>query len=418
VTGHFGNGIAIAIIYAALVPSLFGPNWARGLSFATVQTIMNVWLLLYPLLGLSIAGLEAGCAPAVISLVRHYFFILPAIFLLRVDTGEEAGQSPVSRAAGISTVSTLLIAITLIFSGQDVSASSPNTQVSHKTVQVNGVEVFYRQAGTVGNPTLLLLHGFPTSSHMFRNLLRDLGDDYYLVAPDYPGFGNSEQPSMEEFDYSFDNLAHLLEGFTEALELDRYRIYLMDYAAPIGFRLAAKYPERVDTLIIQNGNAYEEGLREFWDPIRVYWKEPTAENAAPLAGFISPEGVKWQYTHGVRNPDTISPDNWNVDLRHLTREGNPQIQLKLFHSYQTNVPLYPEWQQYFREHQPPALIVWGKNDYIFPAEGAHPYKQDLETLEFHLLDTGHFALEEDGAVITQRIREFLTRHVVHPVAAK
>jgi pimeloyl-ACP methyl ester carboxylesterase len=185
----------------------------------------------------------------------------------------------------------------------------------------------------------------------------------------------------------------------------------MDYGAPVGYRLAANNPDKVQALIVQNGNAYEEGLREFWDPIRVYWTEPSAANAEPLAGFISPEGVKWQYTHGVRDEALISPDNWNVDMRHLQREGNPAIQLALFYDYQNNVPHYPAWQAYFREHQPPTLIVWGQNDYIFPAEGAHPYKRDLENLEFHLLDTGHFALEEDGQVIAGLIRGFLNRQL-------
>jgi len=280
-------------------------------------------------------------------------------------------------------------------------------QTLHKTTVVNGQEIFYREAGPVNAPTILLLHGFPTSSHMFRNLIPALADRFHLVAPDYPGFGNSAQPSMEAFEYSFDNLAALVEAFVDQLGIEQYSLYLMDYGAPIGFRLAAKHPQRVQSLIVQNGNAYEEGLREFWDPIRAYWKERTPENALPLAGFISPEGVKWQYTHGVRNEETISPDNWNVDLRHLTREGNPDIQLALFYDYQNNVPHYPAWQAYFREHQPPTLIVWGKNDYIFPAEGAHPYKRDLKNLEFHLLDTGHFALEEDGELIAKRIRRFL-----------
>jgi len=200
-----------------------------------------------------------------------------------------------------------------------------------------------------------------------------------------------------------------MEVFIAEQGIERYSLYLMDYGAPIGFRLAAKHPEQVQSLIIQNGNAYKEGLREFWDPIRKYWNERSAENAEPLAGFISPEGVKWQYTHGVRNAERISPDNWNVDLRHLTREGNPEIQLALFYDYQNNVPHYPAWQAYFRKHQPPTLIVWGKNDTIFPAEGAHPYKRDLNNLEFHLLDTGHFALEEDGPIIAEKIRQFLNK---------
>jgi len=242
---------------------------------------------------------------------------------------------------------------------------------------------------------------------MFRNLMPALADEFHVVAPDYPGFGNSAQPSMEEFDYTFDRLADVIEKFTEKLELAPYSIYLMDYGAPVGFRLATRHPDRVHTLIVQNGNAYEEGLREFWDPIKTYWKERTPENAEPLKEFITPDGVKWQYTHGVRNVEHISPDNWNVDLRHLTREGNPAIQLALFYSYGSNPPLYRKWQEYFRKHQPPTLIVWGKNDYIFPEEGAHPYKQDLKNLEFHLLDTGHFALEEDGDVIVDLTRKFL-----------
>jgi pimeloyl-ACP methyl ester carboxylesterase len=286
------------------------------------------------------------------------------------------------------------------------------TQTLHKTINIDGVEIFYREAGPVDAPTILLLHGFPTSSHMFRNLIPALSGQYHVVAPDYPGFGNSAQPALETFDYTFDNLAKVMEQFVVALGIEKYSLYLMDYGAPIGFRLAAKHPEQVQSLIVQNGNAYEEGLREFWDPIRVYWKDRTPKNAEPLAGFISHDGVKWQYTHGVRNVDTISPDNWNVDLRHLSREGNPAIQLALFYDYQNNVPHYPEWQAYFRKHQPPALIVWGKNDYIFPAEGAHPYKRDLKNLEFHLLDTGHFALEEDGQEIADTIRTFLNKQGV------
>jgi pimeloyl-ACP methyl ester carboxylesterase len=281
-------------------------------------------------------------------------------------------------------------------------------QTQFRTVMVDGIEIAYREAGSRNAPTILLLHGFPTSSHMFRNLIPALSDRFHVIAPDYPGFGNSSQPSIDEFDYTFDSLADITQQFVDELGLKRYSLYLMDYGAPIGFRLAVRHPERIDSLIVQNGNAYVEGLREFWDPIRKYWKERTPENAQPLAGFISPEGVKWQYTHGVRNESVISPDNWNVDLRHLTRAGNPEIQLALFYDYQNNVPHYPEWQAYFRKHQPPTLIVWGKNDYIFPAEGAHPYKRDLKNLDFHLLDTGHFALEEDGEQIAKLIRQFLS----------
>jgi pimeloyl-ACP methyl ester carboxylesterase len=288
------------------------------------------------------------------------------------------------------------------------TAVAAQNDVLYKTIEIDGVEIFYREAGSPEAPTLLLLHGFPTSSHMFRELIEDLKGDYHLVAPDYPGFGNSEQPPIEEFEYTFDHFARIVEQFTEELELDSYSLYLMDYGAPVGFRVATAHPERVDSLIIQNGNAYDEGLLEFWDPIRTYWADRTAANAEPLTGFITPAGVEWQYTHGVRDPATISPDNWNNDLRHLTREGNPSIQLQLFYDYGTNPGHYPAWQAYFREHQPRTLIVWGKNDFIFPAEGAFPYQRDLNDVDFHLLDTGHFALEEDGDIIAAHIARFLS----------
>ncbi|MFT5437556.1 MAG: pimeloyl-ACP methyl ester carboxylesterase [Saprospiraceae bacterium] len=279
----------------------------------------------------------------------------------------------------------------------------------YKSVEVKGTDIFYREAGRKDAPTLLLLHGYPTSSHMFRNLIAELSDSYHLIAPDYPGYGNSEQPPMAEFDYTFDNMALVVEDLLEQLDVDRYSIYLMDYGAPIGFRIAAKYPERVESLIVQNGNAYEEGLRDFWVPIKKYWNDYTVENGEPLEGFHAPDGLKWQYTHGVQNTEAISPDNWKIDLQHLTRQENAKIQLAMFYDYRTNVPLYPSWQEYFRKYQPPTLIVWGKNDYIFPAEGAHPYKRDLKNLEFHLLDTGHFALEEKGKEIANYIRNFLVK---------
>jgi pimeloyl-ACP methyl ester carboxylesterase len=323
------------------------------------------------------------------------------------------------KISNIKTQWLLTIALVLTTASLPLLAEASQTQqTTHKTITVDGVEVFYREAGPKDAPTILLLHGFPTSSHMFRNLIPALSDRFHLLAPDYPGFGNSAQPGLDEFDYSFDGLAQLMKGFLEAKGVKQYSVYLMDYGAPIGFRLAANNPESVQALIVQNGNAYTEGLAEFWDPIRLYWNEPSAENAEPLAGFTSPDGVKWQYTHGVRDVTTISPDNWNVDLRHLQREGNPAIQLALFYDYQNNVPHYPEWQTYFREHQPPTLLVWGQNDYIFPADGAHPYKRDLQNLEFHLLDTGHFALEEDGQVIADLIRDFLKRELVDTAVAK
>lgn len=292
------------------------------------------------------------------------------------------------------------------------SAHAEEASVKYQSININGVNIFYREAGSQQNPTLVLLHGFPTSSHMFRNLISELSNEFHLIAPDYPGFGNSEQPDIQSFEYSFDNLSHLVNSLLEELQINQYSLYVMDYGAPIGYRIAHRHPDRVQALIIQNGNAYKEGLREFWDPIKKYWKNNSHENAEPLAKFITPEGVKWQYTHGVRSEEKISPDNWNNDLIHLSRNGNPNIQLQLFYDYQSNVPLYPAWQEYFRTHQPPTLIVWGKNDYIFPSEGAYPYKKDLKNIDFHLLDTGHFALEEDGSVIAQYIRNFMNKRVL------
>jgi len=279
---------------------------------------------------------------------------------------------------------------------------------TYRMIAIDGLDIFYREAGSRSNPTILLLHGFPTSSHMFRNLMSAFADRFHLVALDYPGYGNSSMPTVDEFDYTFDRLAEIVEKFITVVNLKRYSLYVMDYGVPIGYRIAAKYPDRVEALIVQNGNAYEEGLREFWDPIKAYWQERSPENANKLRPFFTLETTKWHYTHGVRNPEAISPDTWNMDQLFFDRPGNVEIQLALFYSYGTNPPLYPQWQEYFRKYQPPALIVWAKNDYIFPAEGAYPYKRDLNDVEFHLLDTGHFALEEDGETIANYIRQFLT----------
>ena len=282
---------------------------------------------------------------------------------------------------------------------------------SYKTVTIEGLDIFYREAGSPDDPTILLLHGFPTSSHMFRNLIQVLSDRFHLVAPDYPGYGNSSMPSVEEYDYTFDGFAEIIDSFTEKLGLHKYSLYVMDYGAPVGYRLAVKRPERVESLIVQNGNAYEEGLREFWDPIKAYWKEKSKENGDVLRNsLLTIEATKWQYTNGVRYPETIAPENWFHDQYLMDRPGNKDIQLQLFYDYGSNPPLYPDWQAYFREFQPPTLIAWGKNDYIFPEEGAHPYKRDLKNIEFHILDTGHFALEEDGDKIAHLITCFLAKH--------
>lgn len=319
-----------------------------------------------------------------------------------------------------SVLSMIFLAGVIIFGS--FSFAEPDTYVEdllraerpqptlHKTVEVEGVHIFYREAGDPTKPTIVLLHGYPTSSHMFRNLITDLSVRYHVLAPDYPGFGRSEQPPMKDFEYSFDKFAKIVEGFLKLKQVDKFSIYLMDYGAPVGFRIAAAHPNSIEALIIQNGNAYEEGLKDFWIPIKKYWNEYTLENGKALEGFHSPDGLKWQYTHGTQDSTKISPDNWNIDLRHLQRQENNDIQLALFYDYRTNVPLYPEWQEYFRNYQPPTLIVWGKNDYIFPADGAYPYKRDLKNLEFHLLDTGHFALEEKGDEIASYILKFLKKN--------
>lgn len=283
--------------------------------------------------------------------------------------------------------------------------------VHYRTITVDGVDVFYREAGPRDAPVLLLLHGFPTSSHMFRNLIPQLADRYRVIAPDYPGYGHSSMPALGEFEYTFAHMARVMEQFTQALGLTRYTLYVQDYGAPIGFRLAVQHPERVEALIVQNGNAYEEGLSEFWDPIRALWREPSEQHRAAVRAFLEPEATRWQYTHGVSDSTRISPDTWTVDQRLLERPGNKEIQLAMVYDYRTNVPLYPEFQAYFRAHQPPTLIVWGRNDMIFPAAGALAYRRDLENAELHLLDTGHFALEEKGDEIAQLIRAFLERRL-------
>jgi pimeloyl-ACP methyl ester carboxylesterase len=282
----------------------------------------------------------------------------------------------------------------------------------YKTIEVEGLEIFYREAGPETAPTIILLHGFPTSSHMFRNLIPALSDKFHVVAPDYPGYGYSSMPKVDEFDYTFDRIAEVIDSFIEKLGLKKYSLYVFDYGAPVGFRIAAKHPERVEALIVQNGNAYDEGLLDFWKPIRAYWKDKTKENADVLKNsLLTIEATKWQYTNGFRNPETIAPDNWVHDQYLMERPGNKDIQLQLFYDYRSNPPLYPQWQAYFREYQPPTLIAWGKNDYIFPGEGAFPYKRDLKNIEFHLLDTGHFALEEDGDLIASLIRDFLKKNL-------
>ncbi len=283
-------------------------------------------------------------------------------------------------------------------------------RVRYETERIDGMEIFYREAGTPGQPQLVLLHGFPTSSHMFRDLIRELGDDFHIIAPDFPGYGMSSAPAHDEYEYTFDNLAGVVNELLERKGFDNYVLYVMDYGAPVGYRIATTHPDRVAGFVVQNGNAYVEGLSDFWDPIRAYWASGGQEERDALRAFLTIDATKWQYLTGVRNAEVISPDNWQVVQPLLDRPGNQEIQLDLFYDYRTNPELYPQWQAYFRQYQPPMLIAWGANDPIFPESGAHPYLRDLPNAELHVLDTGHFALEEDGELIASLIRDFMRRH--------
>jgi pimeloyl-ACP methyl ester carboxylesterase len=281
----------------------------------------------------------------------------------------------------------------------------------HRSETIDGVKVFYREAGPKDAPTFLLLHGFPTSSHMFRNLIPALADRYRVIAPDYPGYGQSDAPDHKSFAYTFDHYAALIDVLLERLGVKRFAMYLMDYGAPVGWRLALKHPDQVTALVIQNGNAYDEGLKAFWDPIKKYWQDGADESRNALRKLLTLETTIFQYTDGVSDKSRVSPDNWIHDQALLDRPGNQEIQLDMFYDYRTNLPLYPKVQAWLRERQPPALIVWGKNDFIFPADGAHPYKRDLKDLEFHLIDSGHFLLEDKPDELFPLIHDFLDRKV-------
>ncbi len=288
----------------------------------------------------------------------------------------------------------------------------PDSAVTrHRMATVDGVGIFYREAGPKDGPVLVLLHGFPSSSHMFRNLIPALSDRYRVIAPDYPGFGQSAAPDRARFDYSFARFAELMDGLLGQLGIARYALYVMDYGAPVGFRLALRHPERVSALIVQNGNAYEEGLRDFWKPLKAYWADGSAQNRNALRAGLTLEATKWQYLEGVRDPSRVSPDNWVHDQALLDRPGLDEIYLDLFKDYGGNVALYPRFQAFFRERRPPTLIAWGQNDVIFPAEGARPYLRDIPDAELHLLDTGHFALEDKGDEIAALMRDFLARRL-------
>lgn len=322
------------------------------------------------------------------------------------------------KAAAGPALAVLLAAASPVFAGPSAAPASlaqvEGPVVRYRTVEVDGVPIFYREAGPIDAPVLLLLHGFPTSSHMYRDLIPRLADRYRVIAPDYPGFGQSGAPDRTAFAYTFDHYAEVIAAFTDRIGVDRYGLYVMDYGAPVGFRLATSRPDRVTALIVQNGNAYDEGIGEFWNPLKAYWASDSAADREALRPATLPEGNRWQYTHGVPDDrvDRLSPDAWTMDQAGLNRPGNQEIQLDLFHDYRTNLPLYPHWQAWMRDRRPPTLVMWGRNDQIFLVAGARAFARDNPDAEIHELDTGHFALETHSPEIAALIRDFLGRKLV------
>ena len=283
--------------------------------------------------------------------------------------------------------------------------------IRFKTIDVDGLKLFYREAGDPARPTVLLLHGFPSASHMFRDLIPELADHFHVVAPDFPGFGMTEQPARDRFTYSFDNIGTVIGRLTEVMGLEKFALYVFDYGAPVSFRLALQHPERITAIVTQNGNFYLDGLSDAWAPIRAYWKEPTQANRDALRGFLTPATTLFQYTHGVADPTLVSPDGRNLDDFYLSRPGNDEIQLDLLLDYQSNVALYDRVQAYLRDHKPPVLAMWGRNDPFFIPPGAEAFRRDVPSVDIRFVDSGHFALETHAKEIGAAMREFLARHI-------
>ncbi len=313
----------------------------------------------------------------------------------------------------------LLLVLLIVACQQNVEEKSDTTTVTtaqtvlkeqatkFKSIDINGVNIAYREAGNPDNPTIVLLHGFPSSSQQYRKVLNELSDEFYLIAPDYPGFGNSDFPSPDEYQYTFDNLAKTIDAFLEKKVLNSYALMIQDFGAPVGFRIATAHPERITAIINQNGNAYEEGLGKAWKDIRVLWVNRTLETEKAILPAFSLEGLKWQYTHGTRNIENVNPDNWQLDYLRLSRPNAHNAAFDLLYDYQNNLTLYPTWQQYLRDNQPPLLVVWGKNDEFFPESGAAAFKKDVNNIDYNIFNTGHFALEEDGTEIISKMRAFM-----------
>ncbi|RZJ83077.1 MAG: alpha/beta hydrolase [Chryseobacterium sp.] len=299
--------------------------------------------------------------------------------------------------------------------GTSSKAIDKSKSMTHKhptlfrTIEIDGINIAYREAGNPKKPTIVLLHGFPSSSHQYRKVLSQLSDDFHLIAPDYPSFGNSDFPLASEYEYTFDNIAKTMDAFLEKKKIDSYALMIQDYGAPVGFRIATAHPERVTAIINQNGNAYLEGLGEAWTGIRALWKDRNPETEKAILPAFSLDGLKWQYTHGTRNIETINPDTWHLDYLRLSRPNAHKVNMDLFFDYQNNLKLYPKWQRYLRDNQPPLLIVWGKNDEFFPESGAVAFKKDVKEIDYNIYDTGHFALEEDGEEIIEKIRIFMKK---------
>ncbi len=315
----------------------------------------------------------------------------------------------------IKTLFITFLASLIVLTGTNAKAEDIYERVRYGTEKVDNLDIFFRESGNPNTtkPTLVLLHGFPHSSHQYREVLAALGDEFHLIAPDYPGFGDSSFPTVKEYTYTFDNIAETMDKFLIQRGINNYVLMIQDYGAPIGFRIATKHPEKVAGFVVMNGNAYEEGIAEAgWGPVLKYWKNKTPElEKTIIENVFSDEGLKWQYTHGTRNPDSINPDSWNLDIAKFARSGQHRMQLDMFYDYQNNLKLYPQWQQYLRDNQPPMLIVWGKHDAFFPESGAQGYKKDVKNIDYNILDTGHFALEEDAPFIIKKMRNFMNTKV-------
>lgn len=313
-----------------------------------------------------------------------------------------------------NTLMAILLAISFVSSAQVAKNTKINltsvTSTTFKTIKVDDLDIFYREAGDKNKPTILLLHGFPSSSHMYRDLINDLSSKYHVIAPDYPGFGQSSAPSNKEYEYTFDNLSITVEHFIEKMGLKKFSLYMQDYGGPIGFRIAVKRPELIQSLIIQNANAYKEGLGDALAPLVAYIQNPNAETENTARGFLILDTTKWQYLNGAEDTSKVSPDSYTIDQAYLDRKGNDQIQLALFRNYGSNLPKYADWQAYLKKYQPATLVLWGKNDLLFTAPGAEAYKKDVSTAEVHLINGGHFLLEEHHSEAAKLIDAFLSKH--------